>query len=183
MAAHSSMFLASHTVHVTTRGEHQADHDGLHEDVGRHEHRPGRQIARQLALPMTAARLARRRGAGARCRAATARRRRGCRSLPVRPQPAAMGRQAGGSCRRRRWRALAERDRGHRHQREQTSRASRPVLRGGALAKRNLQARVLTFGIAMLMICEGALVVPRPCRTAQLGARRDAGSRRPPSNG
>ena len=30
------------------RGEHQADHDGLHEDVGRHEHRPRRQVARQL---------------------------------------------------------------------------------------------------------------------------------------
>ena len=30
------------------RGEHQSDHDGLHEDVGRHEHRPGREVARQL---------------------------------------------------------------------------------------------------------------------------------------
>ena len=48
IAAHSSMFLASHTVQVTTRGEHQADHDGLHEDVGRHEHRPRREVARQL---------------------------------------------------------------------------------------------------------------------------------------
>ena len=40
--------LASHTVHVTSEANDQADHDPLHEDVGRHEHRPGRQIARQV---------------------------------------------------------------------------------------------------------------------------------------
>ena len=83
------------------RGEHQADHDPLHEDVGRQEHRPGREIARQV-------RAADRRGRTGRPTA----RRRGWLGRRRLLEGGVAGWRRSGGCARRRSVAAGRRDRG-----------------------------------------------------------------------